>query len=174
MLLDKSLKFSKYPPDIILIVIIVLVILFIKNSIAFDFEVQCDIDIASKPQVAEYFQKYIGKWSGKWKKHELFNYYPARIKKIAERFNYGEKFQVEVVSIKGCDISLKVYYDQSTDDYTIYKEEVMTVEGLYIYWNSPTIDGTYILIYDDKKDVLDGVLQLFTGQNIASIEMKRF
>lgn len=153
--------------------IIVLVILLFKNVDAFDFEVECDNDIATEPQAAEYFQKYIGKWSGKWKKHELFNYYLDDVKKIAERFNYGDNFRVEVVSIRGCDICLKVYYDQSTDDYSIYKEEVMTEEGLYIYWNSPTIDGTYILIYDEKKDVLDGVFQLFTGQNIASIEMKR-
>jgi hypothetical protein len=77
------------------------------------------------------------------------------------------------MSIKGCNISFNVYYDRSNDDYTIYKEEVMTEEGLYIYWNSPTIDGTYILEYDEKKDVLDGIFQLFEGQNIASIEMKR-
>ena len=49
----------------------------------------------------------------------------------------------------------------------------MTGEGLYIYWNSPTIKGTYILVYEEERDVLSGVLQLFEGQNIASIEMRR-
>ena len=49
----------------------------------------------------------------------------------------------------------------------------MTVEGLYIYWNSPDLDGTYILDYDEERDVLNGVLQLFEGQNIAEIEMRR-
>ena len=153
--------------------IIVLVILFIQNSFAFDFEVECNSDIAGVPLVVKYYQKYIGKWSGKWKKHELFNYYQDDVKKKAERFIYGENFRVEVVSIEGCDVSFKVYYDQNSDEYTIYNEKVMTQEGLYIYWNSPTIDGTYILIYDKKRDILDGVLQLFTGQNIAAIQMKR-
>jgi len=155
------------------IFIIVLVIISLKNVAAFDFEVECNSDIASEPQVEKYFQKYIGKWSGKWKKHELFNYYLDDVKEIAERFNYGENFRIEVERIEGCDVNIKVHYEQNSDGYTIYKEKVMTEEGFYIYWNSPTIDGTYILIYDEKKDVLDGVLQLFTGQNIASIEMNR-
>jgi hypothetical protein len=152
---------------------IVPVILFVQNAVAFDFEVECDKNIATEPAVSDYFQKYIGKWTGEWKKDEYFNFYPDRVKKIADRFNYGDKFTIEVVSIKGCDIALKVHYNQDKDDFTLYKEEVMTEEGLYIYWNSPTIDGTYILIYDEKHDVLDGALQLFEGQNIASIEMKR-
>jgi hypothetical protein len=149
------------------------VILFTKYAVAFDFEVACDNDIASEPKIAAYFQEYIGHWSGEWEKDENFNVYPGRIQKIAESFHYGKNFRIEVVSIEGCNISFKVYYDQSKDDYATYKAEVMTEEGLYIYWNSPTFNGTYILKYDVKKDVLDGVFQLFEGQNIATIKMKR-
>jgi len=153
--------------------IIILVILSLSRAVAFDFEVECNDDIASEPQAQKYFQSYVGKWSGEWKKHDFFKHYPGRVKKKAKDFNYGENFRVEVLSIVGCNINFKVYYNQNTDDYAIYKEEVMTEEGLYIYWNSPTIDGTYILVYDKKRDTLEGVLQLFTGQNIASIEMRR-
>jgi len=155
------------------LIIIVLIVLFVESSFAFDFEVKCDTDIASKPEVTKYFQKYIGKWSGEWKVHELFNLYPDRVKKVAERFNYRDSFRLEVLSIKNCDVRFKVYYDQNKDEHTSYKAEVMTEEGVYIYWNSPTISGTYILVYDEKKDILDGVFQLFEGQNIASIKMKR-
>lgn len=153
--------------------IIILVILCLSSAGAFDFEVECDGKVASEPQAEKYFQNYVGKWSGEWKKHDFFKHYPDKVKKKAKRFNYGDNFRVEVLSIVGCNINFKVYYNQNTDDYTIYKEEVMTEEGLYIYWNSPTIDGTYILVYDKKRDTLEGVLQLFTGQNIASIEMRR-
>ena len=140
---------------------------------AFDFEVECESDVASEPQVAEYFKQYIGKWSGVWEKHQLLRYYQGDVRQIAESFQYGQKFRVEVMQIKGCDIGFKVFYAQKSDDYTLYNEKLMTKEGLYMYWNSPTIDGTYILIYDPRKDVLDGVLQLFTGQDIASIALQR-
>lgn len=154
-------------------IVIILIIFFTNNSAGFDFEVECDQAAASKPQVAAYFQKYVGKWSGEWKVHELFNLYPGRVRKTAARFQYGDVFRVEVVSVNGCDILFKVYYDHEKDGHSTYKAKVMTEEGFYIYWTSPTVDGTYILIYDERKDILEGIFQLFEGQNIASIIMKR-
>ena len=140
---------------------------------AFDFEVECDDEIARDLSVADYFQHYTGNWVGEWEEDETLRFLPDRIKRVAARFRYHESFRVEVSAIKGCKVALTVYYEPDTNDFTVYREEIMTAEGLYIYWNSPTIEATYILIYEEERDVLSGTLQLFEGQNIASIEMRR-
>ena len=144
------------------------------NSAAFDFDVRCDRFVAGQPHVATYFQKFTGRWSGMWEKDEHLRLYPEKVQKTADRFACGQPFRIEVESITGCDIRFTVFYDQSNNQLSTYKTEVMTQEGFTIYWNSPSIDGTYILAYDENENVLEGVFQLFEGQNIARIKMKRF
>ena len=146
----------------------------VGDSAAFDFDVRCDQVVAGQPHIAAYFQKFIGRWSGMWGKDEHLRLYPEKVQKTADSFAYEQLFRVEVESITGCDIRFTVFYDQSNNQFTTYKTEVMTQEGFTIYWNSPSIDGTYILAYDEKENVLEGVFQLFEGQNIARIKMKRF
>ena len=153
-------------------IILILPFFLVHVSFAFDFEVQCDEDIANSEKISKYFQRYIGRWEGAWEKDENLNLYPERIRKIAEKFNYSDHFLLEVVSINGCEARFNVYYE-NRKKYTYYQAEVMTEEGYYIYWNSPTIKGTYILMHDEERDILEGIFQLFEGQNIAKIYMKR-
>jgi hypothetical protein len=151
----------------------IIFILFAKVAVAFDFEVECNESIATDQAVSDYFQKYIGKWQGKWEKHKYLSSYPTRVKEHSGSFNYNEQFNIEVLSIKGCKVKFKFHFGHNSKNNILRTEEVMTEEGLYIYWNGLNDNGTYILELIEKQDILDGIFQLNSGQNIASIRMKR-
>ena len=139
---------------------------------AFDFDVECDEAIASEQTVAARYQKYIGWWEGTWTEGSYMKSFPAEVQQAARRFDYI-KLKVNIIEIKNCDVVFELFWGKDPKESDRRKEEVMTEEGYYLYWNGLDNTGTYILDLDQANDRLDGVFQMNSGQNIAEISMQR-
>ena len=160
-----------HKPCEILTCCLLLTLLASKVS-AFDFEVECDEAIASEQTAAARYQKYIGQWAGIWTESRYMKYYPADVQQAARGFDYI-KLEINIIDIKICDVEFELFWGTDPKEADLQREEVMTEEGYYLYWNGLDNAGTYILDLDEANDRLDGVFQMNSGQNIAEISMER-